>query len=79
MALIDVTSHIGPENPAGDLQALLTALKMDIGPQHDSGQMLFSYSGVGWTIEVEFTQGGHTWYVNIDDDTLAVAFKLKWL
>jgi hypothetical protein len=55
------------------------ACVMDIGPQHENGQSPFEVTGDGWKLVGFMVKSKTKWILNIEDDTLAVLFKLKWL
>ena len=80
MAIIDVTEYMYSSYsfPIG-AQNLINILIENVGKQHDRMQSPFNFSGDGWSIIGNMMDTGTKWIVNIEDDTLAVLFKLKWL
>ena len=76
---IDVTEFMydAYSFPVG-AQRVIDFLVENIGKQDVNCQSAFSFSGDGWTFIGYMTNSGTKWKVNIEDDTLAVLFKLKW-
>jgi hypothetical protein len=80
MYVIDVTDfmYASYSFPYG-AQAVIEFLVENIGKQHEHCQTPFHFTGEGWTFVGDMKDSGTRWIVNIEDDTSAVLFKLKWL
>jgi hypothetical protein len=61
------------------LTALRDRLVDEIGPQNDNSQSPWGISGAGWWLEATLLRGTTKWELYIQDDNLALMFKLKWL
>jgi hypothetical protein len=76
----DITDYIKTNNSSTILNSLISLrniLVNDIGPQHLSGPSAWETSGEGWVIN--FWPEAAKWELYIQDDNLALMFKLKWL
>jgi hypothetical protein len=61
------------------LTALQDILIAEIGPQNVNSQSPWGISGAGWWVEATLMRGTTKWELYIQDDNLALMFKLRWL
>jgi len=76
----NITDYIKTNNSSTILNSLISLsniLVNDIGPQHLSSPCAWETSGEGWAIN--FWPETAEWELYIQDDNLALMFKLKWL
>jgi hypothetical protein len=61
------------------LFVLRDILVAEIGPQTEHTQGPFHISGDGWWLSATLIKSRTIWELYIQDDNLALMFKLKWL